>query len=305
MSDDMMKDNMSDFEIRILGHTTAPGTPSGDTPPRSSSGSVPRRLLVLVLLSVVVVAVAVAVWLLSAHSDAPSRGGLPAGVAPADTLSVETLAAGSPSAHAYVSVSDTTVNDIPLRVMTPVGGHVGMYIGHHPAADTGVILAAHAADLRDDDGTPAGAFVYNGELISRGRSKLGFCAIVGMTVSIGRQAETPLFERAVEQRGCFFRQYSLVSNARLQPIPPKGKALRRALCLIGGALHVVSSLTPESYHDFSLALEDIGVSEAIALVGGTAAIMWRDSDGTLAQEGEPFGKAYPYENYIVWRKTAE
>ncbi|MGM9713452.1 MAG: phosphodiester glycosidase family protein [Prevotella sp.] len=309
MSDDMMKDNMSDFEIRVLGRETAPGIPSGDTPPASHrhvSRRLPRHVVLWTLLCVVLLsAVAVGAWMLAASRDALPPGGLPAGAPQADTLSVETLPAGSLSAHAYVSVSDTTVNDIPLRVMTPVGGHVGMYVGHRPAADAAVILAAHAADLRDDDGTPAGAFVYNGELLSRGRSKLGFCAIVGKTVSIGRQAETPLFESAVEQDGCFFRQYSLVSNGRLQPIPPKGKALRRALCLKDGTLHVVSSLTPESYHDFSLALEDIGVSEAIALVGGTAAVMWRDRDGNLAKEGESFGGEYPYENYIVWRKTAE
>ena len=38
-------------------------------------------------------------------------------------------------------------------------------------------------------------------------------------------------EVLVEQNGYFFRQYSIVSNGTLIPIPPKGKSQRRAICL--------------------------------------------------------------------------
>lgn len=176
-------------------------------------------------------------------------------------------------------------------------------ICHHPEDDKNVILAAHAADLRDDDGTPAGAFVYNGELLAKGHSKYGFCAIIDSTVSIGRQIETPLFERAIEQNGCFFRQYSIVSNGKLMSIPPKGKSQRRALCLKDNVFMIVESASYESYHDFSQALEDLGVSEALALVGGNAAVMWRDESGELEQNGGIFGDSYPSENYIVWRRN--
>lgn len=64
---------------------------------------------------------------------------------------------------------------------------------------------------------------------------------------------------------------------------------------------IIESVTSESYHDFAQALEDIGVSEALALVGGNAAVMWREESGRWQQYCEIFGDSCPLENYIVWR----
>ena len=108
-------------------------------------------------------------------------------------------------------------------------------------------------------------------------------------------------EVLVEQNGYFFRQYSIVSNGTLIPIPPKGKSRRRALCLKDNVFMIIESVTSESYHDFAQALEDIGVSEALALVGGNAAVMWREESGRWQQYCEIFGDSCPLENYIVWR----
>ncbi len=86
-------------------------------------------------------------------------------------------------------------------------------------------------------------------------------------------------------------------------IPPKGKSQRRALCLKDNVFMIIESASSESYHDFSQALEDLGLSEALALVGGNAAVMWRDEAGELEQNGGIFGDSYPSENYIVWRRN--
>lgn len=58
-------------------------------------------------------------------------------------------------------------------------------------------------------------------------------------------------EVLVEQNGYFFRQYSIVSNGTLIPIPPKGKSQRRALCLKDNVFMIIESVTSESYHDFA------------------------------------------------------
>lgn len=297
-----MKENISDFEIRVLG--SKDGCASGEARRQSSQtrNTTRRALLWVFLVLAAVMATAVCTWLCLRHESRLSGDNGSSVNNVSDTLSVETLRDDTRHGPSYVMVSDTVINDIPLRIFCPVGGHIELYVGHDPVADKNIILAAHAADLRGDDGTPAGAFVYTGELLSKGHSKYGFCAIVGGSVSIGRQIETPLFERAIEKNGHFFRQYSIVTNGKMIPIPPKGKAVRRALCLKDNSLSVIESDTPESYHDFSLALEDFGVSEALALVGGDAAVMWRDESGKLSQRGETFGESFPLENYIVWRK---
>ncbi len=299
MNKNIIKDNMSDNEIRILGSTVEPTTGLDND---NKKWYDKHRKLFLWLCTVLLVGIISIVGTLLFLKPSP-QAGIPVDYAPlADTLSIETLKDSVNVGPSYTVVDDTTINDIPLRIYTPSGGRMELAVCHHPEKNENVILAAHAADLRGDDGTPAGAFVYNGELLAKGHSKYGFCAIIDGTVSIGRQIETPLFERAIEQNGSFFRQYSIVSNGKLMPIPPKGKSLRRALCLKGNVFMIVESLTSESYHDFSQALEDFNVSEALSLVGGNLSIVWRDASGVLQQNGEVFGESFPLENYVVWKK---
>lgn len=295
-----INDNMSDNEIRILGSNSKFVTRLDNVNKKWYSFHKKTLLWICTILLFVIVSI-VGTWgylrkNASLIDETPNNSLI------VDTLSVETLKESVKTGPSYTHVSDTTINDIPLRIFTPVGGHMELVVGHHPEKDKTVILAAHAADLRDDNGTPAGAFVYNGELLAKGHSKYGFCAIVNSTVSVGRQIETPLFERAIEQNGSFFRQYSIVSNGKLMSIPPKGKAQRRALCLKDNVFMIIESTTSESYHDFSQALEDFGVSEALSLVGSNAAVMWREETGKLQQSGSVFGDSYPLENYIVWKK---
>lgn len=299
MNRNIMKDNMSDNEIRILGSDSEPVSGLGNVNKKWYQNH--RKLLLWICAIVLSVIVAIAATWGQLKSKASLTGEKPDNALPVDTLSVETLKDSVNAGPSYTIVGDTIINDIPLRIFTPVGGRMELVVGHHPEKEGDIILAAHAADLRDDDGTPAGAFVYNGELLAKGHSKYGFCAIVDSTVSIGRQIATPLFERAIEQNGCFFRQYSIVSNGKLMSIPPKGKSQRRALCLKDNVFMIVESTTSESYHDFSQALEDFGVSEALALVGSNAAVMWREESGQLQQSGGIFGDSYPLENYIVWK----
>lgn len=299
MNRNIMKDNMSDNEIRILGSDSEPVSGLGNVNKKWYQNH--RKLLLWICAIVLSVIVAIAAIWGNLRSNASLPGEKPGNALAVDTLSVETLKDSVNAGPSYTIVGDTIINDIPLRIFTPVGGRMELVVGHHPEKEGDIILAAHAADLRDDDGTPAGAFVYNGELLAKGHSKYGFCAIVDSTVSIGRQIATPLFERAIEQNGCFFRQYSIVSNGKLMSIPPKGKSQRRALCLKDNVFMIVESTTSESYHDFSQALEDFGVSEALALVGSNAAVMWREESGQLQQSGGIFGDSYPLENYIVWK----
>ena len=201
----------------------------------------------------------------------------------------------------YTQFSRDTVNDIALQIYTPVGGHVELYVGQLPNDDSSIILAAQAADYRADNGKISGAFVYRGELLSRGHPKYGFCAIIGDKLTMGMSPETPLFERAVEQNGYFFRQFALVHDGQPGESLPKGKAIRRALCYYQQAIVIVESAERESMHDFSQALLDMGVQEAIALVGSIQLPLYEDEAGNrIINEQEHWEKAQ--ETYIVWRR---
>lgn len=280
--------DISDNEIRILGNES-----SSRSNCRKKNKKL-AKLSVAIVLSCLVVFLAMQLIYRGQNINEDKNT--------SDSLSLETINNKTKGNTAYVISKDTIVNDIPLKLLIPTGGKMELYIGKQPEKDNTIILAAHAADIRADMDAPTGAFVYNGQVIAKGHSKLGFCSIINGEVSIGRQRETPLFERAIEENGSFFRQYSLVSNGIMIDIPPKGKAKRRALCLKDKRLLIVSTQTPESYHDFAQSLTDIGVNEAISLIGGTDASIWRDKAGNLFYDGEDLANEYKTENYILWRR---
>ena len=207
------------------------------------------------------------------------------------------------SAAATVLVHDTTVNDVPLRLQTPVNAVPSLHIGIPDSNDASLLLALQAADIRADNQQIVGAFVLDGELLSRGLSKKGFCAIIGGIIRIGMAESTPLLEEAIEKEGCFFRQYPLVSDGRMVENRPKGKALRHALCELDGRITVVSSLSRESFHDFAQALADLGVRQAIYLSGGPAYGFCRSQSQPFASWGEiETAAAFENVNFIVWKR---
>lgn len=199
------------------------------------------------------------------------------------------------------ATKDTTVNDIPMRIYVPLNCTPRLEVGYECIDDTAKnILLFQAADIRADNLKIVGAFVLRGKPLSWGLSKKGYCGIIENQVSIGVADNSPLFELATEKGGYFFRQYPLVSGGYLVENELKSQSTRRGLCELEGQVAVVETYTPESLHDFAQALVDIGVTNAIYLVGSSS-IGWCK---TLEGIGTPSGQWEPriYENvsFIVW-----
>jgi len=204
---------------------------------------------------------------------------------------------------ATVLISDTVVNDVPLQILTPVNAVPELCLGIPDTTDERIILALQAADIRADNNEIVGAFVLKGELLARGVAKKGFCAILDGTVRLGLAESTPYFEEATNEDGYFFRQYPLVCDGRMVENKPKGKALRHALCELDGQVVVVSSGDEESFHDFAQALADLGVQNAINLVGKDAYGFFHGNDNDFQSWGDLYQewKSSPYLNFLVWR----
>ena len=151
-----------------------------------------------------------------------------------------------------------------------------------------------------------GAFVLKGELLSRGVAKKGFCAILDGKIQLGMAPSTPLFEETTNQDGYFFRQYPLVSNGRMVENKPKNKAVRHALCELEGRVVVVSSLDNESFHDFAQSLVDLGVQNAISLVGADAYGFFRTRETGFSSWGTDVHRWKDAENvnFVGWRKCS-
>ena len=196
---------------------------------------------------------------------------------------------------------DTIVNDILLRIYVPLNARPRLELGYGITKHREEhILFFQAADIRADNKKIVGAFVLQGNVLSRGLSKRGYCAIIDGEITVGVADNSPLFEEATEKDGYFFRQYPLVDKGTLVENELKSKSIRRGLCELEGRIVVVETETPESLHDFAQALVDIGTQNAIYLVGSTA-IGWAcDTEGNGTKMGLWDNRAFRNVNFIVW-----
>ncbi len=288
--------SISDDEIRIVGNNNNGSNQTGKPNPA------PKHRLIWIIASIALVAaVATAVYMFRSTDEVQYQE---PEIDKTSEVNI-TIAGNSTSSgkQEFATVKTDCINDIHIRIITPQGGKPELKIGNIFEDSTRVILAAQAADVRGDNEEISGAFILKGDLISKGTPKLGFCSIIDNQITIGRQSETALFERAIEENGYFFRQYSLVSNGSMISIKPKGKAIRRTLCYLHGTICIIESVGRESYHDFAQALADYGVEEAIALVGGNALLLYRTEANVIKQEGEALEHDFSNINYIVWYDT--
>lgn len=199
-------------------------------------------------------------------------------------------------------VTDTLIDTLHLRIFTPYNATPELHVGRLDTADTDIILASMAADLRRDNGRIVGAFVHAGEPLSWGLSKRGYCAIFDGQITIGVAENSPLFEQATEQGGYFFRQYPAVDKGVMVENNPENASFRRALCLLNGKVCIIACTDRVLMNDFSATLVKLGVSEAILLVGGTADGWCRTDDGKMMCLGSSYAQNAKYMNHIVFRK---
>lgn len=201
----------------------------------------------------------------------------------------------------FVEITDTIVNGKSLTILTPKDGTPVLEVGEKCLDDPDVIMAMPAADIREDNGEIVGAFVLKGELLSKGSAKAGFCAIVGDKPVVGVSDATPYLEQALDNEGYFFRQYPLVVGGQIVENRPKGRSLRKALIELDGKISVVLSNDRMTFHDFSQSLVDLGVSNAIYLVGSSAYGFAVDQSGTHHAYGIRSAVASPNDTYLLWQ----
>lgn len=202
---------------------------------------------------------------------------------------------------AYTIKTDTIVNGVGLSILTPNNAIPVLEIGNECLTDSTIVLIAQAADVRGDNGGIVGSFVVNGELVSKGEAKAGFCSIINGNITVGVADATPMFEQALMSNGYFFRQYPLVVGGQIVENKPKGKSIRKALVELNGKISVVVSRERLTFHDFSQVLTDVGVSNAIYLVGGDAYVRCVDAGGSSFTFGREWDKEIDNVNFIVWR----
>ena len=298
------KYDIKDDELRVIGKPAVQSSPSPQKPGKS---------LLWTILSIAAVAIAgIIVFITTKDKDIVEEPGLfeeiPAQTVTSSATETKIKLGMEPDSlsHSFTEKIDTTINDIPLTIYIPHNATAELCLKTPDINDPDIIFCAQAADIRKDNKKIVGAFVLKGKPLAWGLSKKGYCGIIDGKIIVGVADNSPLFEEATEKGGYFFRQYPLVNNGILVENEPKNKAIRKALCDRNGEIFVAVSNTPESFHDFSQALVDLNVDNAIYLVGSEYAKGWyRNQDGEVIDFSKARRDRYRYENYIIWKKSNE
>ena len=276
--------DIDDNEIRIITSKSGNGTPN---PPR-------WLYYAIVCTAVAIIATVYALlWGSDDTADSEELAVTQEAAAPGDTATVVK--------KGYVEITDTVVGGVPLVILTPRDATPQLHIGIDVLQSPDVVMAMQAADIRGDNGGIVGAYVVEGNLVSKGQAKSGFCAIIDGNITIGVADATPFLEKAIESDGYFFRQYPLVVGNQLVENKPKGRSLRKALAEWNGTTVVLLSRSRLTFHDFAQTLVDMGVANAIYLVGSEAFGFAVDSEGNRTEFGKEAPSPEASTNYIIWR----
>lgn len=205
---------------------------------------------------------------------------------------------GEPVYRSEVLVNTKEVNGFSLRYYTLPEEDMILHVGPVDVNNRSISLAVRAADISAGEGEIVGTFVDNGELLSQGGSRKGYCAIIRGKVHIGAAESTSYMEEALNNYGYFFRQYPLVVEGMAIDNKLQGKSLRRALCEKEGQVLVVECANI-SLKDFANTLVEFGVKNAINLVGGDAYCFFRNANHTRYDFGNPERNKEPNLTYII------
>ena len=306
-------DDIRDDEIRVIGTLSRRTPTKAETAPPEEMKASPqvresqrkkvrgKGLLWLALLAVLLIIGLVFLPRLKNAPEDPYNGVFEQRAETIIQPEKKALGQASDTLSSYSERIDTVINDVPIAIFIPHNATPELIVGKPAENDPSIILAAQAADIRADNKQILGAFVDKGTPLAWGLSKKGYCAIIDGEMTIGTSENSPLFEKATETGGYFFRQFPLVDNDQLVENEQKNKSVRKALCSRASQIFIAVTESDESYHDFSQALVDLGVDNAISLVGSRYAFgWWINKDGLKTTFADGWHQ-YKKENYVVWK----
>ena len=279
----MKEKDFSDDEIQVLGKQTA------------VKPFFTKRKLFFVIAALAIGIILLCVFLFQKNEE-------PTNFVRLENLQTNKEICETQNIRGYIEVENDTVNDVPLQIFIPQYAMPELTLALPEESDSTVVFVTQAADVGRRNYGIVGDFVLAGEQLARGYRKEGFCAIINNNLTIGIGTETSLLGKAISEKGYFFRQYPLVKNYEAIENNPKNKAVRRALAIRENEVIMVESRERESFHDFTQALVDVGVSDAIYLVGGNAFGWYRTENNEVITFGDKANKVMAGVNYLVWRR---
>ena len=295
----MLPNDINDDEIRIICSSESKMSKTEPTPDQRHIKKRRSRIWLWAALIIFIGIIGVLVWRIMKNNEEDEQVILDiietSEESQKDNELIETNVKG------FVNITDTIVNKDRLTILKPMNLTPYLQIGKEALEDSAASLVVQAADIRRDNGKIVGAYVLEGNLLSKGQAKAGFCAIINGKLIIGVADSTPYLEQAVDTDGYFFRQYPLVVGGQVVENKLKPSSLRKALAELNGETVIIMTHKKMTLNEFSKTLVDLGVSNAIYLVGSSAFGFAIDADGNRIEFGKKIDNPSENTNYIVWK----
>ena len=265
--------------------------------PRHGMSGTPHGKSMPVLWSVVIILlIALAGAVLLYVFNRTDSGRLPVSVS--DKENIEQLKSGYKASATGTTHSSDSILGVAMDFFTLDGLRASLETQMPDTTDNSLVLFMRSADYHPD-GSVIGSMVLDGERIKskNGTERLGYVALSkdGKPVT-GVSESDRVADYVSGSGGSFFRQFVLLSDGTLpSDFHLHGKVERAAIGrMADGTLYYIVTRHKETMYDFSDAMREYGVVDAIYSTGGNSYLFHRDSNGNVCMTDNTRSKISKY-----------
>lgn len=168
--------------------------------------------------------------------------------------------------------------------------------------DTSVYLYSRSSDYHKDFSIISSLVIDGNEVETVDGKRLGYFAGTEDNFVIGIARDEDVKDYVKKHRGCFFRQYILLSSGVMpREFQLRGKVERRGIGRMpDDRLYYIETLHKETMWDFADALREYGFVDAIYITGGNDYCYYRSADGEKHDIGNPEDYPHKFPGQVPW-----
>lgn len=195
------------------------------------------------------------------------------------------------------SILGVSMNFYELRGLR---AEISMY--EPDTTDTSVYLYSRCSDYHKDFSIISSLVIDGEEVESVDNNRLGYFAGANDNFVIGIAKDEDVKEYVKKNKGCFFRQFILLSAGVMpRQFYLHGKVERRGIGRMpNDKLYYIETRHKETMWDFADALREYGFVDAIYITGGYDYCYYRTADGEMHNIGNPKWYPHKYQGQIPW-----
>lgn len=210
-------------------------------------------------------------------------------------------ASGLPVTPEVVRTSDSILG-VAMNFYELRGLRAEISMQEPDTTDTSVYLYSRSSDYHKDFSIISSLVIDGTEVETVDGKRLGYFAGTEDNFVIGIARDEDVKDYAKKHKGCFFRQYILLSSGVMpREFQLRGKVERRGIGRMpDDRLYYIETLHKETMWDFADALREYGFVDAIYITGGKDYCYYRGADGEKHHIGNPEDYPHKFPGQVPW-----